>query len=527
MSFLQLPTSSFEHPILCYQGSFDPPHRGHISSLQAAMKKINAAAAMVIVCNGENEEKPNRSSWEDRKNMARLCFSHLENVYVSELSDKESKTILLKDRCVFTLVGSDAWPRYSQRPRIPFNGVCVSLRDGEDTTEDQTEIQGKPVFFVTPELQKISSSKIRTIFTLAPHLYEESDLLPNEFSELLIPQTLHYIQTTKLYKPTQAQRFDCIKSTIKDFIQQRGLMDPSFELAFFSGHNFSPFDARGKSGDLTLIAREKNEPTLFVKAFISPSHEKNFLFESNGMQTFQTLSLMRCKVPEILWQQSYLGFSHLGVSYINMPDVAFLFSQAHTSEGIDRFCRSCFCIGRSLAELHHAGIEPISLDSLNERIELLNQRSIGRLNKLPTKLKEQFGSIYQESLLRFLQNPGYHTYVHGDASLSNFLCDVDKEEVFVVDLESFSKAKSSNGSPTGLPAEDYHRFLGDMVWLNTIEPIAEETLLSAQLAFEAGYNTIDSLITPEAHSFFKNYWILRNKTIRPQSLSSTDDSNML
>ncbi|MBM3208283.1 MAG: hypothetical protein FJZ57_06755 [Chlamydiae bacterium] len=527
MSFLQLPVSSFDHPILCYQGSFDPPHRGHISSLQAAMNKISAAAAVVIVCNGENEEKPNRSSWEHRTNMARSCFAHLENVYVSELPDKESKALLLKDRYVFTLVGSDSWPRYSQRPRIPFNGICVSLRDGEFRSEDQTEIQGKPVFFVTPELQKISSSKIRSLCTLTPQVYDESGLIPSEFAELLIPQTLNYIQTTKLYKPTQAQRFECIKNTIKDFMKARSFIDPSFELDFFSGHNFSSIDARGKSGDLTLIAKEKTNATIFVKAYITPSHKKNFQLESDGIQTFKSLSLLRCKVPEIHWQKSYTGFSHIGFSYIDMPDLAFLFSQAITSEGIDRFYRSCFCIGRSLAELHHARIDPISLDALNEKIEVLNQRSLGRLNKLPSNLREQFSPIYQESYLKFLQNPGYHTYVHGDASLSNFLCDVDKEEVFVVDLESFSKAKSHDGSPSGIPAEDYHRFLGDMVWLNTIEPIEEETLLSAQLAFESGYSTMDSIITPEAHDYFKNYWILRNKMIKTQLLSNVDESNAL
>lgn len=520
MNLIEISQISAGHSVICYQGSFDPPHKGHLSALEAAIEKTGAVAAVVIVCNGENSEKPGRSSWEIRREMAKTCFCFLPNVWVSEMPDKETKAILLKNRNIITLIGSDAWPRYSLRPNIPFDAICINLRYQESPEKYPTEIQGKKIICITSAIQGVSSTQLRASFKSNPQVYEkQKPQIPPYLLNTLQNQTLNFIIQENLYFQNRANRLEEIHKEIEDYLRRNIFNSTPFKLNFFTGKDPSPTDPRGKSGDLTFLACD-NDKKLFIKVYITPDHHKNIEKEIKGIESLQHLSIENLKGPNpIYWKESNANFSHLGLPFFEEPDVAsFLPSLQAPKNEIDQFCRICFCVGQALAGLHHAKIQPIQNKELEEKTELLNLRTKGRLPKLPIELQELASSSFYSSLHSFLENPGVHTYVHGDASLSNFLVDIRKIEIRLVDLESFSLAQTEEGEPLGFPAEDYHRFLGDLHWLNAKSQLSSETLASIEKAFEEGYLTLPSLITNEAHIYFSNYWKIRNYKTDKQSL---------
>jgi len=87
MDIFNLPRKCRQNAIIYYCGSFDPAHEGHLSTLESAMEKTQAVGAVVIISAGKNSNKPNRSSWEVRRQTAIELFSKLDHVSVSPWGD--------------------------------------------------------------------------------------------------------------------------------------------------------------------------------------------------------------------------------------------------------------------------------------------------------------------------------------------------------------------------------------------------------------------------------------------------------
>lgn len=505
MNLFTLSASDQLNPVICYQGSFDPPHDGHVSALKAAIEKTHAIAAIVVVCNGENIDKPLRSSWEARKHMATICFSHLQNTTISQLPEKETKAILLQHAYVITLIGADAWPKYSRRPNIPFQAICISLRNGEQETQYPKIIQGKEIICVEPDVQGLSSNQIRQYLKFHPQFFEDSSGLPQ-----LPSKSLEYIIENKMYYQSKENRLKEVEEGIKKYVAQHIFPNKLFQFQCLTDTNGSNSKYRGKSGDLTFLV-SCDEHKIFIKGYLMYSHFQDFRKEISGIEALNRLPLRFSKGPEIIyWQESNPSYSHIGIPFFEESDLATIFQTPNCNTAIHKFLSMCFQVGRALSELHHINIVPIEQESLTTILETLNQRTKGRLKKLPFEQQEIFSSAYYSSYEIFMKNPGPHTYVHGDASLSNFLVEEKQEIVRMIDLGSFFLAQTEEGLPRGLPAEDYYRFLGDLTWLNGSGLLEPATIVSAKEAFKNGYLTQPSLITEEAHNFFSNYWSIRN-----------------
>jgi cytidyltransferase-related domain len=199
MNLFNLPEISRKNAIIYFNGSFDPAHKGHLSSVEAAIEKTQAVGAVVVVCEGENSNKPNRSSWEVRRQTALKVFGNSDKIVVSPWGKEITKKYLLERAYVIKLIGADIWETYSKRTEIDFHAVCISLPNGEKPEDYTTNLTSKEVVYIKPDIQGCFSSKIRDYLKLHPELYEGAKPLPNKVLNNLPPSGLKYIIDNKLY----------------------------------------------------------------------------------------------------------------------------------------------------------------------------------------------------------------------------------------------------------------------------------------------------------------------------------------
>lgn len=504
--------SNCSSPILYYQGTFDPAHKGHLSALQSAMEATHATSAVIVVDDADNLHKPERSSWKTRKETAIRTFAHLENVCVSELPKEETKKALLKNKNVTILIGSDVWPVYSERKKIPFDTICINTRISNEDTYPKT-LAGKNIIFITSPTKGCSSTKIRDYLKSHPELYEKAPIPEDSILDQLEPSTLNFILENRLY---YLSRESYLKENLKKYISQHIFKDKKFEFTSLTNISASNAKLGGQSGDLTFLA-SCEEKKIFIKSYIRSSHLTDYKNEVEGINLLNSLSLSWAKaVTPVYYGEETPTYSHIGIAFLEQPNLAKVFKSINNEESQARFIDMCFYAGRALSELHHNRSHPIQLDSLQKESNLLNKRALARLKELPLEKQKEFESIFSASYEGFMRNPGMHTYAHGDANLSNFIVDMENATVYLLDLDRLSLKRSEDGNPLGFPAEDYHRFLTGISWLNEDGSIPSSVVTSAQEAFKKGYATFPSSITPEANRYFSNYWLIRNYKFQKQ-----------
>lgn len=510
----------YQKPIIYYQGSFDPTHEGHLSALETAMKATQATFAVIMIDDVNNPNKPERSSWEVRREIAVRTFGHLENVCISDKPREETKHELLKNPHVIRLIGSDVWPTFSERTKIKFHELCLSARDPKEHSYP-TILAGKNVLTITPPILGCSSSLIKNHLKSHPELYEQNALIPpGTILDRLSPFALDFILQNKVYYQSKEDLLNKTKKKIEKYVSEYVFKDKEFTFTCLTENSLDPlYDIKsaGRSGDLTFLASYNGEK-LFIKGYVKSSHLENCKNEVGGIELLHHLSLSWAKaVGSIHYKQNDETYSLIAVPYLEQPTLSQVFKSIHSPESEKRFIDMCFYVGRALSELHHNRSYPIRLDKLQEETNVLNERTFARLKKHPPEKQAEFSSIISSSYEDFIKNPGPHTYVHGDANPANFIADEEKGTVYFLDLEHFFLKRSEDGNPLGLPAEDYYRFLENIPWLNEEGSISSSVVISAQEAFEKGYNTLPSHITPEAHRYFSNYWRIRNYKFQKQN----------
>ena len=304
--------------VIYFQGTFDPAHKGHASALEAAMTKINAAGAVVVVGDEPNPDKPDRSLIEIRREIARRNFAHLANVTVSDASQRETKQTLFAHNRVIALIGSDACPLYANRDKVRFDGFCVNLREQADSF-DHSFLAGKEVVCVVPAVQGCSSSQIKDYLQSHPEIYEGGQIEPGTILDQLTPSARDFIIQNKLYYRSTEDRIhqfeNEIGKLISDRIFQGKLCTCTCLTQFFSKNK----KESGRSGDLTFsVACEDKK--IFVKVYIRESHVLDCESERQGMELLNRLSLSWAKALRPIYSQIQSRESLVVVPYVDLPD---------------------------------------------------------------------------------------------------------------------------------------------------------------------------------------------------------------
>ena len=194
--------------VLLYGGTFDPPHKGHINNLRAALACVQPDKAIVMPAGIPPHKKASTTPGEVRLAMC-ACFTALSPLV--EVSDWEirqggrSYTVhtleMLREAYpgaeLYLCVGSDMlltftqWYRWQDMLAMA-TLVVESSEEGDEAAlqASATELaaQGGKVLFARAEAYPCASSDIRS-----------GRIPPERWPEVLPPETLKIVQKNNLY----------------------------------------------------------------------------------------------------------------------------------------------------------------------------------------------------------------------------------------------------------------------------------------------------------------------------------------
>ena len=168
-----------------YGGTFSPPHLGHQRAAEAFAAKISPDKLLIMPAfTPPHKELDGSADQNDRLNMCRLAFSHIERAEISTLEiDRGGKSytaltlteLSAPDRELYFLVGTDMFLTldrwYSPETIFDLATICYVRRERDDDiegkiAEKKTEYEEKYGARIIPiELDaiEISSSDIRAL----------------------------------------------------------------------------------------------------------------------------------------------------------------------------------------------------------------------------------------------------------------------------------------------------------------------------------------------------------------------------
>ena len=193
-----------------YGGTFSPPHIGHIRAAESFVKEISPDELWIIPdFLPPHKQIDNDATAEDRLNMCRLAFSHVENATVSDIEIKrggKSYTAITlteltsPERDLYFLCGTDmlltldTW--YDFKTIFRLATICYVRRESDallteridERVKEYKEKYGARIIPVKADVIEISSSEMRAKIKNGEPL-----------SDYLTPEVVAYIKEKGLY----------------------------------------------------------------------------------------------------------------------------------------------------------------------------------------------------------------------------------------------------------------------------------------------------------------------------------------
>ena len=137
-----------------FGGAFNPVHKGHVRLAEEAVKQLKLKKLLIIPTYDSPHKETKLAPFEDRAEMCRRAFGHIEGVEISDIEVKlggksftintirELKSLYPEDQ-FFLLIGGDMlfsfdqWYKYESI--LKETKVCAVARDN-DSLEDMMDM---------------------------------------------------------------------------------------------------------------------------------------------------------------------------------------------------------------------------------------------------------------------------------------------------------------------------------------------------------------------------------------------------
>lgn len=195
--------------VAVFGGTFNPPHMGHVRAAEALSREIAPDKFLVV----PSFIPPHKSVYEsvtpeDRLNMSRLAFSHIERVEISDIEIRRGGTSytaltleeLSKDgRELYFLCGTDMFLTMSSwfMPEKIFSLATICYVRREDDKETEILLEQKKREYEQKFAARIIEIKCRPLVVSSTEMRAASDNLNNE--AFLSKAVCEYIKTRGLY----------------------------------------------------------------------------------------------------------------------------------------------------------------------------------------------------------------------------------------------------------------------------------------------------------------------------------------
>ncbi len=187
-----------------FGGAFNPVHKGHVRLAEEAVKQLKLKRLLIIPTYDSPHKETKLLPFEDRAEMCRRAFGHIEGVEISDIEVKlggksftintirELKSLYPEDQ-FFLLIGGDmlfsfeSWFKYESI--LKEAKVCAIARD-EDSLVDMMEYANElgRIKVLPTKAIEISSTEIRE---KAARGEDITDLVPEGVAEYIAQNGLY------------------------------------------------------------------------------------------------------------------------------------------------------------------------------------------------------------------------------------------------------------------------------------------------------------------------------------------------
>lgn len=442
-----------------YRGSFDPPHLGHLETVNCALK--HGIDKLFITFIDANANKPERSGDEIRLLLLQKLFENRVEVSISLKSFKITLIELLNDPSINKIrliIGSDLLQTKFKPMPHPERLSCLIIPRSQCPLKEIPLLwNGLPTAAIDPNtlVDRNTSSTDMRLSLAQNKLAIANRTLTTPLLEMILSEGWYS-------SPLKGEADKLIPAADKPF---------SFEL-----------NSQGLSKDLVFFVKDKHgESRLVVKVF---TNQTSFESEVAGYNTMSTLQLRYVKIPKIYY--------------------------AHNNVMIMKFAP-----GKPLAELMSRDLEAVKLCAKgNAELHLactskavippsLYETIFERIVKRSPEAGEKLRARWDELTKAFVQNPGLHSLTHGDPNHFNWLVDMKSNTVTYIDLPKFS----DHGF--GMQ-EFYEAQLCFWTAAKRIGGVDKKHLKQIRATYKEAYfeSGIESIATDEGQAFFEAYWNL-------------------
>ncbi len=455
-----------------YVGSFDPFHLGHKEVVDIA---INYCDTLLILPNNPNKGKPLRSHLDHRINMI--------NQSLTPIGGKMPNNIMVLDSDVNEAVNSldTLYPSCIKVGIIGYDQVENLLAKNKTPKLDADE------WLVIPR------SNANIICTLA-YPAKGTDSLFNKRATFLDSKLFKY-QTDDIYSSTYIRNsiynniytnLPLVNIFVHDYIDrnQLYLRDVVNKQRIKSIFVNDPFFVIEKIKPNVGLITNYDQIALIAKYF---ADKENYNEEVESYAILKKLdnAILIPKIVEKLpddKMDNILILSYEGTSFENKIN----FIKGDTK-------KYAYTIGEKIGHILHKLHTNTSIDASKEL--LTNNR---KLDKVINKLKP----CDQQLLDDYYNNAGSLSYVHGDASINNFVIN-SSDQIVMIDFAGIAKNMNR-----GIPAYEYYQFLQSLKCLKCLQAKSKannkELFEEVASGFTSAYNSNN--FTLEANKLFQKYW---------------------
>lgn len=505
-----------------YRGSFDPPHNGHLEAVTCALQ--NGISPITIIYEDPNRHKPFRSSNEVRRDFLMAMFANMPNVTISQKKYRVALSDLLADPTIskiYQIIGSDLLSLPVRPIKSPAN-LAYFIHDRGDVSLGGVEMwNGLPVkiAYVNRETESPSSTMIRN--SLQNREFQKvQPFFPIEVFEKLISGNV-YVPTVNEYPYRHI--LQVVKKTIeKEIVAQKLVSEENYPLSFQLGKDIG---VSGFSGDLVCFISDHNrQMRLVVKIFLGETCFKNYESERLGYRILSDLHLKHIKVPKLFVSESKSDFAFICMDYAGGKSLADLMDQSE--EAI------CLCAKANL-ELHmvQRALVDVDLEQI-AHFEKILPKVIGKLNgdclleDVVPRLSERWEGLREA----FIANPGKRSFTHGDPNHTNWLVDLENQQVTYIDLSLFSRSVLHSETPCGFAINELEESLLTFKIAAKLRGLSNEKTEAIQKLYYKAYmkEAPSDVTTKEAREYFAAYWNLRviENIIDKHASSQSDEAKM-
>lgn len=471
-----------------YDGSFDPPHYGHVETARAAVL-FGRLDLLVMNCHAmPNAIKPDLSPFGLRTKMLSSYFIGDPLMIVSPRSRCDIERILSPHRIV-GVIGSDTFQRFLQEgiaQDFKTDEIIVSERHAVPLISAPATLELRPVCYIGRSKLAYNnecSTAIRAALA-RPHEGCLDEMLNRETQQLV---RAHYLSTGSTQGNSSVESRPSVRREIPRYTVPEVYTGCTVEL--------QPGLENGLLSDSFVfrVREQSGEIVAFMKMLPPERNSRTHLSdEANGLALFNKLGLQRASAPEAI-----LSSDPPSLWIARAPGETPAALITHYERGLvsaQEVYEALHAVGACLRELHTRHSQPFD-DNGAELLEsyiVHHQAFIDQAS--PLDLQSQIVQGALETFRReatYLREKGLRcSLIHGDANTGNFLWDRSAKVLSVIDMQRLGTQVRTGAA--AFSSYEYQTFLGNLNYFPNIgfEGVRGR-LTGARAAFQAGYGAVD------------------------------------